>query len=77
MDRNFNDMYQEDAVAACNTTTLESLSGNDEVTSSEQLESDILLSIKQEEMVGLYNVCVCVCVSSATVCGIYMTYSGV
>jgi hypothetical protein len=28
-------------------------------------------------MVGLYNVCVCVCVSSATVCGIYMTYSGV
>jgi hypothetical protein len=75
MDPNFSDMYHEDAVAACNTTTLESLSGNDDVTSSEQLESDILLSIKQEEMVGPYNVCVYF--PSATACGIYMTYSGV
>ncbi|XP_021930545.1 uncharacterized protein LOC110835002 isoform X3 [Zootermopsis nevadensis] len=50
MDRNFSDMYQKDAAATCNTTTLGTLSGNDNVTSSDQLESDVLLSIKQEQM---------------------------
>jgi hypothetical protein len=77
MDPNFNEVYRKDAAAICSTTTLESHSGNDDVTSSEPLESDILVSIKQEEMVGSYNVCVCTCARvhacvhflSATTCG--------
>jgi hypothetical protein len=52
MDPNFTDMYQEDAAATCSTATLESLHGNDDVTDGEQLESDILLSVKQENLVG-------------------------
>lgn len=68
MDRNFSDMYQKDAAATCNTTTLGTLSGNDNVTSSDQLESDVLLSIKQEQMVGSCNVCFCQQLPVAFVC---------
>jgi hypothetical protein len=52
MDSNFNDMYQADTVATCDTATLKSLEQNDDVTNTEQLESDILLSIKKEDFVS-------------------------
>jgi hypothetical protein len=46
MDRNLNDVYQEEAVACSNAALLE----NGCVT-AEQLEPDILLSIKKEDLV--------------------------
>ena len=52
MDPNLNDVYQEDAVACSNATLLE----NGNVTATEQLEPDILLSIKKEDLVCPYNV---------------------
>jgi hypothetical protein len=51
MDSNLNDVYQEDAVAASSATILET--GN--MTTTEQLEPDILLSIKKEDLVCLYK----------------------
>ncbi|XP_069693222.1 uncharacterized protein [Periplaneta americana] len=42
MESNFNEMYQEDSITTCNTT--------EDVTNGEQLDSDILLSIKQEDL---------------------------
>jgi len=46
MDPNLNDVYQEDAVACGNAALLE----NGSVTATEQLEPDILLSIKKEDL---------------------------
>jgi hypothetical protein len=51
MDSDFSDMYQADTVATCDTAALKSLGRNDDVTDTEQLESDILLSIKKENLV--------------------------
>jgi hypothetical protein len=53
MNSDFNDMYQADTVATCDTAVLKSLGRNDVVTATEQLESDILLSIKKEDLVRL------------------------
>jgi hypothetical protein len=57
MDPNLNDMYQEDAVACSNATLLE----NGNVTVTEQLEPDILLSIKKEDLVCPCNLHVSFC----------------
>jgi hypothetical protein len=51
MDLNLNDVYQEDAVAASSAAIL----GTVNVTTTEQLEPDILLSIKKEDLVCPYN----------------------
>ncbi|PNF21113.1 hypothetical protein B7P43_G05070 [Cryptotermes secundus] len=50
MDSNFNDMYQADTVATCDTAALKSLGCSDDVAHTEHLESDILLSIKKEDL---------------------------
>lgn len=51
MDSDFNDMYQADTVATCDTAALKSLGRSDDVAHTEHLESDILLSIKKEDLV--------------------------
>jgi hypothetical protein len=60
MDSDFNDMYQADTVAICGTATLKSVGRND-VTDTEHLQSDILLSIKKEDLVRhiVYFLCNC------------------
>jgi hypothetical protein len=50
MDSRLNDVYQEDAVTCGNAALLEN--GN---MTAEQLEPDILLSIKKEDLVCPYN----------------------
>jgi len=57
MDPNLNDVYQEDAVACSSATLLE----NGNVTATEQLEPDILLSIKKEDLVCPYNIHISFC----------------
>jgi hypothetical protein len=57
MDHTLNDVYQEDAVACTNVTLLE----NGNVTGTEQLEPDILLSIKKEDLVCPYNLHISFC----------------
>jgi hypothetical protein len=57
MDPNLNDVYQEDAVACSNATLLE----NGNMTATEQLEPDILLSIKKEDLVCPYNLHISFC----------------
>jgi hypothetical protein len=57
MDRNLNNVYQEDAIAGSNATLLE----NGNVTATEQLEPDILLSIKKEDLVCPYNLNISFC----------------
>jgi hypothetical protein len=57
MDPNLNDVYQEDAVACSNATLLE----NRSVTATEQLEPDILLSIKKEDLVCPCNLHISFC----------------
>ena len=52
MDPNLNGVYQEDAVASSSATALE----NGNVSTTEQLEPDILLSIKKEDLVCSYNI---------------------
>jgi hypothetical protein len=61
MDSDFNDMYQADTVTICGTATLKSVGRNDDVTNTEHLESDILLSIKKEDLVrqSVYIFCNC------------------
>jgi hypothetical protein len=49
MDSDFSDMYQSDTVAICDTATLKGVGRNDDVTNT--VESDILLSIKKENLV--------------------------
>lgn len=61
MDRNLNDVYQEDAVACSNASLLE----NGNVMATEQLEPDILLSIKKEDLVCPYNLTHFILFSSA------------
>ena len=58
MDPNLNDVYQEDAVACSSATLLE----NGNVTATEQLEPDILLSIKKEDLVCPYNLHISICI---------------
>lgn len=57
MDPNLNDVYQEDAVACSNASMLE----NGNVTATDQLEPDILLSIKKEDLVCPYNLHILFC----------------
>jgi len=57
MDPNLNDVYQEDPVACSNAALLE----NGNMTATEQLEPDILLSIKKEDLVRPCNLHISFC----------------
>jgi hypothetical protein len=61
MDSDFNDMYQADRIATCDAAALKSMGRNDDVTATEQLESDILLSIKKEVLVRQSEYMFCIC----------------